>query len=120
MPSPSILDQVRKLAELQKIDTEIYSFKRDWEEKPSYLAKLKEEFEAKKVELKALEEKYKVTLVNHNTLEGDLKVKDEAISITNTPPINASAIILPVKSPITANTAPKDKAPTSPNQILAL
>lgn len=83
MSSNNILEQVRKLVELQKIDAEIYGFKRELEEKPPYLAKIKEEFESKKTKLKTLEDKYKSAQVVRNSFEVDLKTQDDAIAKAN-------------------------------------
>ncbi|MCC6758948.1 MAG: hypothetical protein IT395_04920 [Candidatus Omnitrophica bacterium] len=79
----TIKDQIRKLIELQKLDGEIYTFKRDLREKPQNLAKLKEEFESKKVNLKAHEDQYKSLQLTHKALEGDMKSFDDNIAKAN-------------------------------------
>src|SRR3989339_470916 len=53
------------------------------------------------------------------TFQPNIWIAEDEISTTKIPPITTSAIILPVKSPITASVAPNDKAPVSPSQILA-
>ena len=79
----TIKDQIRKLIELQKLDGEIYAFKRDLREKPQNLAKLKEEFENKKVNLKTHEDQYKSLQLTHKSLEGDMKSFDDNIAKAN-------------------------------------
>lgn len=79
----TIKDQIKKLIELQKLDGEIYAFKRDLREKPQSLAKLKEEFESKKVNLKAHEDQYKNLQLTHKALEGDMKSFDDNIAKAN-------------------------------------
>lgn len=79
----SIKDQIKKLVELQKLDADIYAFKRELREKPQYLAQLKESFENKKASLKAAEDHYKALQATHKGLEGDLKSQDDAIAKAN-------------------------------------
>ncbi len=79
----SIKDQIRKLIELQKLDVDIYSLKRELRQKPEYLTKLTQDFESKKTNLKAHEEQYKTLQVTHKALEGDLKGFDDAIAKAN-------------------------------------
>ena len=45
MSDISIRTQIKKLVELQKIDFEIYSFKRELKEKPDFIAQLKEKLD---------------------------------------------------------------------------
>ncbi len=77
------MEELKKLVELQKIDAEIYSMKKELSERPAYLTELKDAFEAKKSGLKQLEERLKGVLVDRKTLEGDLKVKEENIAKAN-------------------------------------
>lgn len=79
----SVKDQIKKLIELQKVDAEIYAFKRDLRQKPDLLEKLKHDFENKKANLKSHEEQYKNQQVTHKALEGDLKSHDDAIAKAN-------------------------------------
>lgn len=79
----SIKDQIRKLIELQKLDAEIFTYKRDLREKPLYLANLKQEFENKKANLKSLEDQYKNLQATHKGLEGDVKSFDDVIAKFN-------------------------------------
>ena len=83
MPQATILDQIRKLVELQKIDEEIYRYKKELEERPAQLSIFNQQFEAKKAELKKLEEKSKSLLVARKSLEVDLQSKEDAISKAN-------------------------------------
>lgn len=83
MTETSVREQLKELIELQKIDAEIYSLKKELKEKPDYLAQLKEQFEAQKAGLKMLEEKYKVTQVDHKSLEVDLRGQEDAIARAN-------------------------------------
>lgn len=79
----TVKDQIKKLIELQKLDADIFAFKRELREKPEYLAKLKESFEGKKNALKAAEDKYKGLQAVHKGFEGDLKSQDDAIAKAN-------------------------------------
>ena len=79
----SIKDQIKKLVELQKIDGEIYSLKKELEEKPILIDGLKTEFEQSKIKLKGIEDKLKSTIVKRQQIELDLKSKEEAITKSN-------------------------------------
>jgi len=83
VPEVSIKDQIKQLVELQKIDGEVYAFKKDLQEKPAYLADLKNHFEAKKANLKSLEEKSKAIVLQRKSFEGELKSREEEIVKTN-------------------------------------
>ena len=83
MPQTTILDQIRKLVELQKIDEEIYRYKKELEEKPVQFAALAQQFEAKKTGLKKLEDKSKTLLVERKFFEVDLQSKEDAITKAN-------------------------------------
>lgn len=84
MPEVSVLEQLRKLVELQKIDAQIYNFKKDLKEKPVCLAEIKQQFEDKKAGLKEIEDQYKSIQLKRNEQEGDLQSKEDAITKTNT------------------------------------
>ena len=84
MTTSTVLEQIRKLVELQKLDGQIYDIKRELEEKPAALNALKEEFEAKKANLAALEEQNKNVKKNRDSLELDLKSKEDAVAKANT------------------------------------
>ncbi len=77
--SVSIKEQIKKLVELQKLDFDIYSLKRDLEEKPARIEELKDQFEQKKATLKQYEEKLKGLQVNQKSYELDLKQKEDLI-----------------------------------------
>src|SRR3989338_1948341 len=80
VPQTTILDQIRKLVELQKIDEEVYRYKKELEERPAQLSVLQQQFEAKKAELKKLDEKSKSLLVERKSLEVDLQQKEDGIT----------------------------------------
>jgi len=80
---PSVLDQIRKLVEIQKLDAQIYDIRKELKEKPALLEQLKQEFEAQKANLNTLEEKSKAVQVSRKSLEGDLMAKEEAIAKAN-------------------------------------
>lgn len=83
-PNATIQQQLQKLVELQKIDFEIYSFKRDLKEKPDVLTELNQRFEEKKGQLKKLEEKAKTLLLDRKAFELELQTKEGEIAKTNT------------------------------------
>ena len=83
VPQATILDQIRRLVELQKIDEEIYRYKKELEEKPAQLAVLEQQFESKKAGLKKLEEKSKSLMVERKSFEIDLQSKEESITKAN-------------------------------------
>lgn len=84
MPDTSIKDQIHRLVELQKIDSEIYDLKTQFQEKPVVVGDLKKEFESKKARLQVLEEKMKVIQAKRKGTELDLKGKEDAIAKANT------------------------------------
>ena len=83
MPQATILDQIRKLVELQKLDEDIYRYRKELEEKPAYLAGITAQFENKKANLKKLEEQSKNLVVARKSLEVDLQSKEDGISKAN-------------------------------------
>ena len=84
MTKGTILEQIKSLVELQKVDAEIYSLNKDLKEKPSYLEELAAQFEGKKMKMKELEEKYKGLQVARKTHEMDLQSKEDSIAKANT------------------------------------
>ena len=76
----SIKNQIKKLVELQKIDVDIFSLKRELTEKPAVVEELKKEFELKKIHLKELEDKLKILQVDQKGKELELKSKEDSIS----------------------------------------
>ena len=83
MPQATILDQIRTLVELQRLDEEIYHYRKELKEKPAYLSAINAQFETKKTGLKNLEEKLKHLVVARKSLEVDLQSKEDAISKAN-------------------------------------
>lgn len=84
MPEVSVKDQIKKLIDLQKIDSEIYALKASLAEKPLRLGALKDEFEKSKAHLNALEEKFKAIQLKRRDLELELKTKESDIAKANT------------------------------------
>ncbi len=83
MTQISVRDQIRRLIDLQKIDSEIYGLKEEVTSKPVLIGGLKEEFEKKKTHLSELEEKLKKILVGRKSLELELKGKEDEIAKSN-------------------------------------
>ncbi len=83
MPQVSIRDQIKKLIELQKIDKEIFDYRKELEERPALLSELKEKFENQKAALKQLEEKVKAIYLDRKAKELDLKTKEDEITKAN-------------------------------------
>ena len=84
VPEVSILEQIKKLVELQKIDAEIYEFKKGLKEKPALIEEFKERFEEQKTDLKGLEEKLKTLQLERKAKELDLQIKEQDIAKANT------------------------------------
>lgn len=84
MPELSVKDQVKKLAELQKIDTQIYNLKMELTEKPLIIETLQKEFENSKIKLNKLEEKLKAVQLSRKEQELELKSKEDEIAKANT------------------------------------
>lgn len=83
MAETNILDQIRKLVDLQKIDTQVYAVKRELQDKPALLKQLEQQFEVKKARLKELEAKFKASQVSRNSFEVELKAQEDAITKAN-------------------------------------
>ncbi len=83
MPVVSIRDQLKKLVELQVLDTEIYQFKKELREKPLYIDELKKKYEDKKANLKSLEDKSRGILVDRKSKEVELQAKEGDIVKAN-------------------------------------
>jgi len=79
----SIQGQIKKLVEIQKLDSEIYDFKRQLEEKPIIIKELKEAFEKSQGRLKELEEQLKGVQLARKEKELELKSKEELIIKAN-------------------------------------
>ena len=80
----SVKEQIKKLVELQQVDGQMYAFKKELADKPTYIEQLKEQFENKKHKLNELEMELKAKIVERNSKESELAAKDEAISRSNT------------------------------------
>ena len=83
MPQVSIKDQIKKIVELQAIDSQIYQFKRELKEKPLYIDDLKKKFEEKQANLKKLEDHFKTVQVDRKSKELDLQAKEGEITKAN-------------------------------------
>jgi len=80
----SIRDQIRRLIDLQKIDSDIYGLKEELTRKPILIGELKEKFEKNKAHLNELEEKLKKILLGRKSLELELKGKEDEHLKANT------------------------------------
>lgn len=75
----SVKEEINKLIDLQKLDSEILSHKRIIEEKPKEILALEAAFEEKKSKLKDLEAQVKDLQVKHKGKETELSSKEENI-----------------------------------------
>lgn len=75
----TISEQIKILAELQKIDSEIYTLKKELETHPEIQKRSDQEFEKKKTALKAAEEEQRALQVKQKGLEVDLGSKEDKI-----------------------------------------
>ena len=83
MPDLSVKDQIKKIVELQKIDSEIFALNTQLKEKPTVLEQLKAEFELHKEALTALEEKSKTIQVERKEKELELKSQEDEVAQAN-------------------------------------
>ncbi len=83
MSEVSFREQIRKLVDLQKIDEEIYRYKKELSECPKQLQDLSVRFEEKKQKLKNLEDKTKVKQLERKEREVDLQAKEGEIAKAN-------------------------------------
>ncbi len=74
-----IAEQIKILAELQKIDSEIYILKKEVSEHPAQQKKIESDLNKKKASLKAAEEELRTAQLKQKEKEGDLQVKEEKI-----------------------------------------
>lgn len=79
MQKINIGSEIGWLIKLQEIDTHLYNFNREKNEKPKILEALQIEFEQKKQILKEHEEKSKALLLKRKDKEGELAGKEEGI-----------------------------------------
>ena len=84
MPQVSIKDQLKRLVEIQAIDSEIYALRKNLLEKPLLVEGLRQKFEEKKAGLKSLEDKLKNLQVERKAKELELQVKEGDITKSNT------------------------------------
>ena len=80
MPGTSIKDQIKKLVDLQKIDTQIYQLNIELTDKPKLIDELKQQFEETKAHLAELDKKYKDLQVQRKNNEVDLQQKEDSIA----------------------------------------
>ena len=83
MPDLSVKDQIKKIVELQKIDSEIFALNAQLKEKPVVLEQLKAEFELHKEALTVLEEKSKAIQVDRKEKELELKTQEDEAAKAN-------------------------------------
>lgn len=79
MQQVDIALEIKKLVNLQKIDTQLYNLNREKIEKPKIIASLQNEFDQKKQILKEYEERSKSLLLKRKDKEGELTSKEEGI-----------------------------------------
>ena len=79
-----IKDQLKKLIELQKVDTEIYHLNVELERQPAIVEDLRKEFEDKKAHLNLLEKKLTSVQLDRKSKELELKSKEDDIAKANT------------------------------------
>src|SRR3989338_519606 len=72
-------EQIKVLAELQKIDAEIYQLKKELSACPALQQKIEAEFEKKKTGIKAAEEEFKKFQMKQKEKEVDILSKEEKI-----------------------------------------
>jgi uncharacterized protein len=79
-----IIEQLKKLVDLQTIDETYFQFKEQMKEKPRNIESLRVAFEKKKTNFNALQEKLKATQLTRKQQELDLKTIEESIARGNT------------------------------------
>jgi predicted nucleic acid-binding Zn-ribbon protein len=79
----SIKNNLKKLVELQKIDSEIYDLKKELEQRPQQIEEIKADFEDKKATLKKLEDKLKSIQLDRKDKELSLKTSEDNIVKAN-------------------------------------
>ena len=77
-------DQLKRLVELQALDSEIYALRKNLTEKPIFIEELKQKFETQKANLKSLEDKFKTLQVERKSKELELQAKEGDIAKANT------------------------------------
>ena len=79
MVAQNVKEILRKLVSIQKIDEELFAFRREIRQKPEELAQLKGRFDAKKALLHKLEAKAQDLELKRKAFELDLKSKEQDI-----------------------------------------
>jgi len=79
MPT-AIVEQIKILAELQKIDFEIHKLKKELAEYPAIQKKYEADFEQKKGRLKAIEDEFKKFQMTQKEKEVELQSKEDKIT----------------------------------------
>jgi predicted nucleic acid-binding Zn-ribbon protein len=80
VPETSVKDKLKKLAEIQKFDSEIYDMQVVLKERPAMISALQAQFEASKKHLHELEDKLKSHVVERKGYELDLQQKEDKIA----------------------------------------
>ena len=83
MAELTIKSQIKRLVDLQKVDSQIYELKEDLKQKPAVIEDLKIQFEASKQKLKGFEDKLKAVQLDRKAKELDLKAKEDDIIKAN-------------------------------------
>ena len=79
MQQVDIALEIKKLVNLQKIDTQLYNLNREKMGKPKIIESLQNEFDQKKQILKEYEERSKTLLLKRKDKEGELTSKEEDV-----------------------------------------
>ena len=91
MAAQNVKDLLRKLLALQKIDAEVYEFKREIKEQPALVADIKAKYEKKLTRYQSLQERAHDLDRARKAKELDLKVKEEGI-------VKANAVLMTLKT----------------------
>ena len=79
MANINVKEELKKLAELQKLDAKIFSMKQEKAQHPKLLETLGQEFQEKQTAYKQQEDRKQKTQLLQKTKEGELAVKEEGI-----------------------------------------
>jgi predicted nucleic acid-binding Zn-ribbon protein len=83
VPEVPVKINLKKLIELQKIDSEIYDFKKELEQKPQQIEEINASFEALKATLKGFEDKLRSIQLDRKDKELSLKIFEDNIIKAN-------------------------------------
>ena len=75
----AINEQIKIMIELQKLDTQIYKFKKEISSYPSEQKRIDLEFEKKKTRIKAAEDEFKAQQLKQKQKESDLGAREDKI-----------------------------------------